>query len=89
MMEIQSIIIDACITIFALGLFVVSMVSYRKYNNKKLLFVSLVFVIFVIKGIMLSLSLFNAEFADFMSNPIIGLFDLVILILLFMATLKR
>jgi len=88
-MEIQSIIIDACITIFALGLFIVALVSYRKYNNKKLLFVSLVFLIFIVKGIMLSLSLFNAGFADIMSNPFIGLFDLVILILLFMATLKR
>ena len=88
-MEIQSIIIGACITTFALGLFIVSLISYRKYNNKKLLFVSLVFVIFIVKGVMLSLSLFSAEFADFMSNPLIGLFDLVILILLFMATLKR
>jgi len=89
MMEIQSIIIDACITMFALGLFVVSMMSYKKYNNKKLLFVSLVFAIFLVKGIMLSLSLFNAEFAGFLSNPVIGIFDLVILVLLFMATLKR
>jgi len=88
-MEIESIFIHACITIFSLGLFIVSLVSYRKYNNKKLLFVSLVFLIFILKGIMLSLSLFNAEFAEIMSNRITGLFDLAILVLLFIAMLKR
>jgi len=88
-MEIESIIIDASITIFALGLFIVSLLSYRKYKNGKLLFVSLVFFIFLAKGMLLSLSLFYSQFADIISNPYVGLFDLVILILLFLATLKR
>jgi len=88
-MNVESIIIDACITIFALGLFIVSLLSYWKYKNGKLLFVSLVFVIFLIKGLMLSLSLFYNQFADITSNPYIGFFDLMILVLLFMATLKR
>jgi len=88
-MEIESIIIDAGITIFALGLFIVSLLSYRKYKNGKLLFVSLVFLIFLVKGILLSLSLFYSQFADIISNPYVGLFDLIILVLLFIATLKR
>jgi len=88
-MEIVSIIIDASITIFALGLFIVSLLSYRKYKNGKLLFVSLVFLIFLVKGILLSLSLFYSQFADIISNPYVGLFDLIILVLLFIATLKR
>lgn len=88
-MEIESIIIDACITIFALGLFIVSLLSYRKYKNGKLLFVSLVFLIFLVKGMLLSLSLFYSQFADIISNPYVGLFDLIILVLLFIATLKR
>ena len=88
-MEIQSIVIDACITIFALGLFVVSLLSYRKYKNSKLIFVSLIFLIFLIKGIMLSFSLFNEQIASALSNSYVGLFDLVVLILLFIATLKR
>jgi len=88
-MEIVSIIIDASITIFALGLFIVSLLSYRKYKNGKLLFVSLVFLIFLVKGILLSLSLFYSQFADIISNPYVGLFDLIILVFLFIATLKR
>ena len=89
-MEIQSIIISAFVTIFSVGLLVVSIASYRKYKNLKLLFVSLVFFIFLIKGILLSLGLFYEEI-ELLTNTstYIGLFDLVILIMLFLATLKR
>jgi len=88
-MEIESIIIDACITIFALGLFIVSLLSYRKSKNVKLIFVSLVFLVFLVKGTLLSLSLFYTQVADSISNPYFRLFDLIVLILLFIATLKR
>jgi len=88
-MEIVSIVIDACITVFALGLLLVSLLSYRKYKNAKLLFVSLIFFVFFIKGIMLSLGLFNEQLSSLISSPYAGLFDLVVLVLLFVATLKR
>ena len=88
-MEIHEIIISAFVTIFALGLLVVSLASYRKYKNLKLLFVSIVFFVFLIKGILLSLLLFDIQIIDFTSGPFNGLFDLIILILLFLATLKR
>jgi len=88
-MEIVSIVIDACITIFALGLLIVSLYSYKKYKNSKLLFVSIVFLIFFIKGLVLSLGLFFEQFEGLISNSYIGLFDLIILISLFLATLKR
>ena len=88
-MGTESIFINACITIFSLGLLIVSLMSYRKYKNAKLLFVSIVFLVFFVKGIVFSLSLFIKQFVDIASNPYIGLFDLAILILLFMATLKR
>jgi hypothetical protein len=88
-MEIVSIVIDAGITIFALGLLIVSLFSYRKYKNVKLLFVGFVFLIFFVKGIILSFNLFNNQLADIISNPYFGLFDFIILILLFVATLKR
>lgn len=88
-MEIYGIIISAAVTIFSLGLLLVSLASYRKYKNLKLLFVSIVFLVFLIKGILLSLSLFIDEIAVIKSTPYTGLFDLIILILLFIATLKR
>jgi len=88
-MEIVSIVIDACITVFALGLLLVSLLSYRKYKNAKLLFVSLIFFVFFVKGIILSLGLFNEQLSSLSSNPYTGLFDLAVLVLLFVATLKR
>jgi hypothetical protein len=88
-MEIQDIIISAFVTIFSLGLLIVSLASYKKYKNLKLLFVSLVFMVFLIKGILLSLSLFYQGIPLINSLEYSGLFDLIILVLLFMATLKR
>ena len=88
-MEIEGIIISAFITIFSLGLLTISFASYRKYKNPKLLFVSLVFVVFLLKGILLSVSLFYENIGNFLSETYIGIFDLIVLILLFIATLKR
>ena len=88
-MEIYEIVLSAFITIFSVGLLFVSLASYRKYKNLKLLFVSLVFLVFLIKGVLQSISLFSGEIP--LLNLFInsGLFDLLILILLFIATLKR
>jgi len=86
-MDIGSIVISACITIFALGLFVVSLSSYLKFKNSKLIFVSLVFLVFLVKGILMSAVLFID--IPLLMNLNYGLFDLGILALLFIATLKR
>jgi hypothetical protein len=91
-MELEGIIISAGVTIFSLGLLIVSLASYRKYHSSKLFFISGVFVILFIKGILFTLSLFFPELTFL--NTILysiygGLFDLIILILLFIATLKR
>jgi len=86
---IESIAIIACITVFSLGLLVVSLLSYKKHKNTKLLFVSVVFFIFFIKGIVLSLGIFLDYFSNLTYSIYLGLLDLVVLIMLFIATLKR
>jgi len=88
-MEIEGLIINAGITVFSLGLLLVSILSYRRYRNNKLLFVSFVFLIFFIKGVILSLGLFSQQLTDMISNPYFGFLDLIILVFLFIATLKR
>jgi len=88
-MEISEIVISAFITIFSIGLLAVSLASFKKYKNMKLLFVSLVFFVFLIKGILLSIGLFYEDITIIFSSTYIGLFDLIILVLLFIATLKR
>ena len=89
MMQIVSIVLGACITIFSLGLLLVSLASYQKYRNLKLLFVSLVFLVLLSKGILLSLGIFFPDVQDVLSVASTGLFDVVVLVLLFIATLKR
>jgi len=88
-MEIQDIIINSFITMFSLGLLIVSLASYRKYKNTKLLFITAVFVLFFIKAIIISLGLFDEEIYSLLSNSYFRLFDLAILMTLFMASLKR
>jgi hypothetical protein len=88
-MHIINLFIGASITILSLGLFVLSLLSYRKNMNIKMLIVSLVFLFFFIKSMLLSLSLFfNVTiFVDSMYN--VWFFDLIVLALLYIASLKR
>ncbi len=88
-MNIESIIISACVTVLAIGLMVVSLISYRKHRSTKLLFTSLVFLLFFIKGILFSINAISGQFTVITSTQYLGLFDLLILIILFLATLKR
>ena len=90
-MEIESIVISASVTIFSLGLLLISLISYKKHKNPKLLFISFVFVVLLVKGIVLSIGLFYPESSInfILLDKYSGLFDLIILILLFIATLKR
>jgi hypothetical protein len=88
-MELIQIVISAFVTIFSVGLFFVSIASFRKYKSFKLLFVSLVFLVFLIRGILLSVVLFFPNLAYFTNGSYGGVFDLMILLLLFVAVLKR
>lgn len=87
MMEIAGILLSASVTTFSLGLLTISLVSYLKYKNQKLLFVSVAFFIFLVKGIVMSTNMFFEPYTT--STFFYSVFDLVILVLLFGATLKR
>ena len=89
MEEIQLTILSACITIISLVLFYISLASYKKHNNKRLIFVTSVFCIFLIKGMMGSLSLFIDELSFLQYNLYYGLLDLIMLLLLFIAVIKE
>jgi hypothetical protein len=88
-MEIEFIIIGAAISINALVLLVTSVLSYLQYKNKKLLFVIAVFVFFLVRGILLSLSIFHEAFEPLVTSFYPWLVDVVILNLLYLAALKR
>ena len=88
-MEMLSIILCGFITIFSLGLLAVSLFSFGKFKTTKLLVVSLVFLIFFIKGILMSLGLFYTMWGLPTANDAFLFLDVLILGFLFVVTLKR
>jgi hypothetical protein len=88
-MQPLDLLVSASITVLSLGLLTLSLLSYFRNRNSKMLFVSLVFLVFLIKGIVVSLSLFFEDMNLFDSMMNIWFFDLVILVLLYVASLKR
>jgi hypothetical protein len=76
-------------TVFSLGLFIISLMSYRKSRNKKILFVSLVLLLFFIKNLLLSSFLFTAQIQNNINVFVLELFDLLILVFLFIAVLTK
>lgn len=85
-MEIET-VISASLTVLSIGLLTISLISYFKYRNSKLLFVSLVFLFFLLKGIILTINIFIVELSNLLN--IFGVFDVLILVILFASTFKR
>ncbi len=76
-------------TVFSAGLFIISLNSYRKAQKKKILFVSLVLLLFFIKNLLLSILLFTAQIENTITILALELFDLLILAFLFIAVLTK
>lgn len=77
------------ITIFSLGLLIISGNSYRKSRNKKIFFVSLVLLFFFLKTLFLSFMLFTAQIESSSILLALELFDLLILLFLYIAVLIK
>jgi len=89
-MSLEGIVLSAFITIFSLGLFLVSLASYLRVKKLKLLTISCVFILFFIKGIAYSIGLMYPDFSEVLPLTLAsGLFDLSMLLLFFVATLRR
>ncbi len=86
---IESSILFGFLTVFSFGLWIIAIRSYQKSNNKKILFVSGVFFIFLIRGILLSLGLFYPDIELLHSIALYAFFDLSMLVLLFIAVLRK
>lgn len=89
MESLSNIIIYGFGMIFSFGLFIVSFISYKKSKNKKILFVSIVLFVFFIKFILLSTSIFYPKLEDMLSIGILGVFDLIMLVFLFVSILTK
>ena len=84
-MDAGILLLYAAITILSMILFVVTLLSYVKTRNRKLFFVSLIFLFLLIRGGILSVGLFYTQLGTLLSNGYIWVIDLLVLILLYVA----
>ncbi len=79
----------AVLTILALVLSIVSVLSYIRSRKSKFLMVSIAFFLFLVKGLWLTYSLFSvprSEWAGFMLP--VAVLDSVVLVLLYLSIIK-
>jgi len=76
-------------TVFSLGLFMISLISYHKSKNKKIFFVSLLLLLFSLKNLLLSFFLFTEQIPNNFTILALEFFDLLILVFLFIAVLTK
>jgi hypothetical protein len=88
-MEYIDLAITASITMLAFGLFTLSVVNYYKRRNSRLLFLSVVFLVFLIKEVLISFRLFDYRVPIVDTTLNLWLFDILILVLLYIGTIKR
>ena len=77
-------VIAAFVTVLAIVLFVVSVQSYRRSKKKKILVISLAFLLFFVKGVVMSIALFHYIGLEAQISYL-SMFDVIILFMLFVA----
>jgi len=88
-MTIEGVILFASITIFSLVLLIISLLSYWKYGKLRRLFISIILFMFFTRSVLLSLGLFYPQVETFTSSIYIWVFDLAILAVLYVTSLKK
>ncbi len=78
----------AFVLIIAAGLSALTYVSYQRTGSRKLLIVLGAFVLFTIKGVLMSLALFT-DLLELDMDPTLVLIDLFILITLYTVLIKK
>lgn len=81
-------VLTAFVLIISVGLLALSYYSYHVTGSRKLFFVMGVFVLFTVKGVLMSLALFT-DMVDLELDPELILIDLFILITLYIMIIKK
>lgn len=92
---IQDILIP-CILILALSLLIIASLSYKRTRNEKILVITIAFACFFVKGLILSIGLYNGMLSSDSLPPsfvipfdFLLFLDFLILLLLYFAVFKR
>lgn len=81
-------LVYAFIVVFSLTLAIIAMMAFRKSGKPKTLLITLAFMLFFAKGVLLSIQLFTDFLNDANLWIALGLMDISILATIFLATLK-
>jgi len=81
-------IIKIIVLLLSFGIFVISLLAYRKSKSQKLLFVTIAFFFFAIKWLVKVFDIFFSP-GVFLSDSSENVFEFLILISLFMAIFKK
>jgi hypothetical protein len=79
----------AWMTVFSATLFFISLVSYVRTRSGRIVLVALAFLMFSLKGIALSIGLYWPELLHVTTELPSLLFDVLILLILFFATVRE
>lgn len=82
--------------ILSLALLIIAGLSYKRTRNEKILFITIGFACFFVKGVILSIGLYNGMLSSDSLSPsfvipfdFLLFFDFLILLLLYFAVFKR
>lgn len=79
----------AVMSVLAAVLLSISILAYKRERSWRLLFASIVFALFLIKGIVMSISIFTSTMIDLEKDWVFHvLFDVIILLFLFISVLS-
>ncbi len=82
-------VLVAIVTVLAAVLLFISILAYKRERSWRLLFATVVFSLFLIKGMVMTLAILNYAFVSTIDSQAFHLlFDVVILLFLFFAVIK-
>ena len=73
--------------LLAIALFVLTLSAYKRSKNKRLLYVSIAFLLFAIKGILMSMEILFGDWT--WVDPVASVLDFAILLSFFFGILKK
>jgi hypothetical protein len=79
----------AWITVFSVTLLLISLISYGRTRNRRILLVGLAFLMFSVKGVALTIGLYWPSVWNVTTDLPALLFDVLILLILYFATLRE
>jgi len=80
--------LTAWIMVFSFLLFIIGYLSYRRTENKKMLYLAMAFCFFFIKGVLMAVGLFFSDVVPVKPDLVVIGLDVATLLMLYFAVIK-